>query len=321
MNILVTGGAGYIGRYICDLLVEDNQKVIIVDNLSTGDISGVNKSATFYQYDIRNKEQMEEVFSKHDVDVVIHMAALIKVEESGQIPYEYYDVNVTGTLVLLEAMKNHNCNNIVFSSTAAVYGDADLNSKIEEDYITNPINVYGKSKLYGENIIESGDIYGLNHIIFRYFNVAGGKKMGYEIEKFSTLIPNIISATKNGYPVTVFGDDYPSQDGTCIRDFIHVVDLAKAHILAAHKLVENGKELNGVYNLGSSKGFSVFDIVKASETAIGKKVDYKVGPRRNGDIFYSVASSKKANEKLGWQTEVNNVEDIIEDMWKQNTEK
>ncbi|WP_423364090.1 UDP-glucose 4-epimerase GalE [Mycoplasma sp. P36-A1] len=321
MSILVTGGAGYIGRYITDLLIEQNEEVIIVDNLSTGHISGVNKKALFYEYDIRDQEQLNEVFKVNKIDCVIHLAAKLSVEESAKKPYEYYDVNVAGTLNLLKTMKKYNVKDIVFSSTAAVYGDADLSNKIDENYITDPVNVYGRTKLFGEKMIEDAKVYGLNYVIFRYFNVAGGNKKGYKIEQFTTLIPKVITAVHKDMPVTVYGNDYPSIDGTCIRDFIHVEDLAKAHILAAKKLMSDASNnISGIYNLGSSQGFSVLEIIKASEKAIGKNIEFIIGPRRQGDLFCSVASSEKAFENFGWKTNINSVEDIINDMWQKNTD-
>ena len=319
MNILVTGGAGYIGCYIVKELCQNNN-VVIVDNLSTSSIEGIkaNPTAKFYEKDIRNKEEMIKIFSENKIDVVIHMAALLDVEESSRKPLEYYDVNINGTIVLLEVMKQFDVKNIVFSSTAAVYGNVQEYVKITEDFLTDPLNNYGYSKLVGEKILQTISLAEeLNYVIFRYFNVAGGKKHGYGIEKMKTLIPRVLSSIKSEQVLQVYGNDYPSDDGTCVRDYIHVEDLAKAHALAAKKIF-NEKNISGIYNLGSSKGYSVFEVINESGKVIGKAPNFDIVARRVGDPFYSVASSEKSEKILGWQRNYDKLGDIILDMWREN---
>lgn len=320
MNVLISGGAGYIGKYIVDLLV-DNNKVVIIDNLSTGHISAVNEKAIFYEGDILDKKLLRKIFEKENIDVVIHMAALLNVEESSIKPYEYYDVNFTGTLRLLEVMKEYNVNKIVFSSTAAVYNGQELVEKIDEEFPTLPINNYGRSKLFAEDLIQAGnEANGLNYVIFRYFNVAGGKKYGYELSDNKTLIPRVVSSLYLDKEMEVYGNDYPTNDGTCVRDFIFVEDLAQAHIIAAEKLYES-EDVNGIYNLGSENGFSVQEVIDISSKVLNKQVQYNVSERRKGDSAYSVASSKKANEILGWSPKNNDLEFIIKDVYESNYEK
>lgn len=317
MNILVTGGAGYIGNHIVDLLLPEH-KVIIVDDLSTGSIDAIKNKDLFYQVDIRDYDELKKVFKDNQIDGVIHLAAKLDVEESVSEPYKYFDTNITGTLQLLKCMKEYDVQNIVFSSTAAVYGEVFTEDKIDELAGVKPVNPYGLSKLYGESMIEAGhDSYNLNYIIFRYFNVAGGSKVGYGIEQMKTLIPRVVSSYKNNLTLNVFGSDYPTHDGTCIRDYIHVVDLAKAHIVGLEKLVQ-GENVSGIYNLGSSAGFSVLEVINVASSVLNHKIDYKLAPRREGDPFFSVASSQKAFDKLGWKTEVNDLKDIISDMYEKN---
>lgn len=316
-NILVTGGAGYIGSHVVDLLV-DTYKVVVVDDLSTGSIDAINSNATFYKCDINDYNSLNKVFTENEFDGVIHFAAKLDVEESNRLPFDYYETNVAGTNNLLRCMLKNNVNSIVFSSTAAVYGDTLEAIKIEEDAKVLPLNNYGLSKLMGEQIIEAGyKAHGINYINFRYFNVAGSRKIGKKIDDFTTLIPRIITSVKNDDKLIVFGNDYPTKDGTCVRDYIHVVDLAKAHIIGIERLINNDK-VSGTYNLGSSEGFSVMEVIATTNKILDKDVNYEVGARREGDPFYSVASSKKANDLLGWHTEINKLEDIILDMWNNN---
>ncbi|MDR1782113.1 MAG: UDP-glucose 4-epimerase GalE [Bacilli bacterium] len=317
MNILVTGGAGYIGSYVVDLLI-DKYNVIVVDDLSTGSIEAVNKKAKFYEIDICDYEKLNSVFKDNHIDGVIHFAAKLNVEESSRLPLDYYETNVAGTSNLLRCMVNNKVNSIVFSSTAAIYGERMNDDKITEEEPTAPVNNYGLSKLMGEQIIEAANkAHNINYISFRYFNVAGGRKIGWPIERFSTLIPRIISSVKNNIKLEVYGNDYPTSDGTCIRDYIHVIDLAKAHIVGLEKIMNNN-DISGIYNLGSSKGFSVLEVINTTAKVLNKKVDYTITARRIGDPYFSVASSLKAKEILGWETEINNLDDIILDMWQNN---
>lgn len=318
MNILITGGAGYIGSYITDYFLKNNDdKVIILDDLSTGHIDGVHKDAIFYEGDIRDTKILDKVFSENDIDIVIHMAAKLNVEESTKKPLFYYDVNVTGTIRILEAMVKHNVDKIVFSSTAAVYGDGN-EKVIYEDANTDPNNPYGISKLQGEDIIiDIAKAHGIRYSIFRYFNVAGGKKPGYDLSYFSTLIPRVICQVRDGAKLEVFGDDYNTVDGTCVRDFIHVSDLAYAHVLGAKILFEK-ENISNIYNLGTGTGYSVLEIIKAVGKVTNIEVNYSIGPRRIGDTVFSVSSKDKASDILKWKIEIEDVEEIIDDMWKCN---
>lgn len=317
MNVLVTGGAGYIGNHIVDLLSLEHN-VIIVDDLSTGSIEAIKNKENFYQIDITNYDALLNVFKENEIHGVIHLAAKLDVEESVSDPYLYFDTNVNGTIQLLKCMKETGVKNIVFSSTAAVYGEVFTEDKISEDACVNPVNPYGLSKLYGENIISLGrESYDLNYITFRYFNVAGSKKIGYGIEQMKTLIPRVISSYKNDTVLNVFGSDYPTHDGTCVRDYIHVVDLAKAHIIGLERLMQDNN-VSGVYNLGSSSGFSVLEVINVASSVLNQEINYSLAPRREGDPFFSVASSDKALKNLGWKTEINNLKDIISDMYECN---
>lgn len=317
MRILVTGGAGYIGSYVVNQLIE-NYEVIIVDDLSSSSIEAVNDKALFFRYDICNYYDLINIFTKYKIDGVIHLAAKLSVEESNYKPLEYFDTNVSGTINLLKCCKEFNIKNFVFSSTASVYGNNDGLSILFEDSAVEPINNYGLSKLYSEKIIEkSQHAHGINYVIFRYFNVAGGKKVGFPLEKNTLLIPKIISSLKNNEVLKVFGNNYPTKDGTCIRDYIHVNDIAAAHILALEKLLAN-ENISGVYNLGSSKGFSVLEVIETTEKVLNTQVNYEVVAKREGDPYFSLASSQKVCKTLGWSPRIDKLEDIILDVWKQN---
>ena len=317
MVILVTGGAGYIGSHIVNQLINDFE-VIVVDDLSSGSKEAINDKATFYNCDICNYDDLFDVFKNNKIDGVIHLAAKLSVEESSYLPLEYFNTNVSGTINLLKCMKENECNNFVFSSTASVYGNSHSDKKVDENAITNPINNYGLSKLFSEKIIqEAYKAHGINNVIFRYFNVAGSKKVGYPLEKNTLLIPKIIVSLKSNELLKVFGDDYDTKDGTCIRDYIHVEDIASAHVIAIKKLLDN-QNVTGIYNLGSSNGFSVLDVIKTTEKVLNTKVNYVVENRRVGDPQYLVASSKKANDVLGWKPNINKLDDIILDMWNKN---
>ncbi len=316
MNILVTGGAGYIGSYIVEMLVDVND-VIIIDDLSTGHIDGINKNALFLKGDICDDDFVNSVFSNNNIDVVIHMAAKISVEESVINPDKYYNINTRGTQVILNAMRKYGVNKIVFSSTAAVYGNID-DEIIFEDTIADPINPYGDSKLQAENsIIESASAFGLDYVIFRYFNVAGGRKPGYDLSCMSSLIPKTLTSIINRTSLTINGDDYDTKDGTCVRDYIHILDLANAHVLAAYKL-KDCNSCSGVYNLGNGNGYTVMDVINSVKNNISKNIKYEVVSRRPGDVVYSVASCKKATEMFEWYPNYPNLDDIIIHMWESN---
>lgn len=326
-NVLITGGAGYIGSHIAVELLDKGYKVSLYDNLSNSSKQAVKrvaeitgKSPNFYEADILDKKSLKEVFIKDKIDVVIHCAALKAVGESVKKPLEYYHNNITGTLTLLEVMRDVNCKNIIFSSSATVYGDPER-VPITEDFpkgeCTNP---YGWSKSMMEQIMT--DLHTADPewkvVLLRYFNPIGAHKSG-RIGEDPKGIPNnllpYISQVAIGKldHLSVFGDDYDTHDGTGVRDYIHVVDLAKGHVLAVDKI----DELNGVeiINLATGKGYSVLDVVKAFEKASGREVPYQIAPRREGDIAKCFADAKKAKEVLGWVAE-NGIEEMCEDSWR-----
>ena len=326
-NVLITGGAGYIGSHIAVELLDKGYKVSLYDNLSNScklavkrvaEITG--KSPNFYESDILDKKSLKEVFIKNKIDVVIHCAALKAVGESVKKPLEYYHNNITGTLTLLEVMRDVNCKNIIFSSSATVYGDPERVPIIEDFPKGECTNPYGWSKSMMEQIMT--DLHTADPewkvVLLRYFNPIGAHKSG-KIGEDPKGIPNnllpYISQVAIGKldHLSVFGDDYDTHDGTGVRDYIHVVDLAKGHVLAVDKI----DELNGVeiINLATGKGYSVLDVVKAFEKASGRDVPYEITPRREGDIAKCFADAKKAKEVLGWVAE-NGIEEMCEDSWR-----
>lgn len=324
MKILVTGGAGYIGSHAVYELIRDGHDVIVLDNLSTGNKEAIHKDAKFVEADQLDKAALNKVFSDNKFDVVMHFSAKLIVPESVEHPLEYFENNVTGVRLILETMKNHGVKNIVFSSTAAVYGDQDKDV-LTEDIPKTPINPYGASKLSCEWLIEaSAKAYDMNYVIFRYFNVAGADKSG-EIgqatkgRELTHLIPVVIEAASGIRPeMQVFGDDYPTQDGTCIRDYIHVTDLAKAHVLGA-KYAFNGK--SNIFNLGSKNGFSVKDVIDTSSKVLNKDIPHTIVGRRAGDPAKLVASNDKAKEELNWSPELTLEEMIKSDNTWRNDKK
>lgn len=301
MKVLVIGGAGYIGSHAVYELIRDNNEVIVMDNLSTGKEEMIHKSAKFYFGDITKKEDLDKVFSSEkNIDVVMHFAAKLIVPESVKMPLEYYYNNVEGVRLMLDAMIRHGVKNVVFSSTAAVYGEP-VKPICEEDDITLPINPYGASKLATENMIKwVCNAYNMNYCIFRYFNVAGADKsleIGLDKDNLTHLVP-IVTQTILGLrdKMKVFGDNYDTKDGTCIRDYIHVSDLAQAHILGAKYILNNNKSI--LVNLGSNNGYSVKEVIDAA--SIYGKVNYEIVERREGDPAKLIASNSKAKELLGW---------------------
>ncbi len=301
MKVLVIGGAGYIGSHAVYELIRDNNEVIVMDNLSTGKKDMIHKYAKFYFGDITKKEDLENVFSNEpNIDVVMHFAAKLIVPESINMPLEYYYNNVEGVRLMLEAMTKYRVKNVVFSSTAAVYGEP-IKPICEEEDVTIPINPYGASKLATESLIKwVCNAYNMNYCIFRYFNVAGADsslEIGLDKENLTHLIP-IVTQTILGLrdKMKVFGDDYDTEDGTCIRDYIHVSDLAKAHILGAKYILNNNKSI--LLNLGSNNGYSVKEVIDIA-SKFGK-VNYDIEQRRPGDPAKLIASNNKAKEILGW---------------------
>lgn len=315
--ILVCGGAGYIGSHAVRQLIDRNEDVIIVDNLETGHEDAIHPDAKFYNVDIRNEEELDKVFAENDIDEVIHFAANSLVGESMTNPLKYFNNNVHGTEILLKVMIKHNVKKIVFSSTAATYGEPK-NIPILETDPTNPTNAYGETKLAMEKMMKWADVaHGVKYISLRYFNVAGAHisgEIGEDHSPETHLIPLILQVPlgKREF-ISIFGDDYDTHDGTCIRDYIHVTDLADAHILAVHKLRE-GCDSN-IYNLGSGNGFTVKEMIEAARKVTGHPIPAKVCERRAGDPAKLVAASQKARCELGWEPKFENVEAMISSAW------
>ncbi len=314
MKVCVIGGAGYIGSHTVYELIRDGHEVVVIDNLSTGKKEMIHKDAKFYLGDITNESSLTEIFKKEcDIkpfDVVMHFAAKLIVPESVEQPLEYYYNNVEGVRIMLSVMKDFNIKNVVFSSTAAVYGEPEKDICEETDK-TNPINPYGETKLADEKLIKwVCERYNMNYCIFRYFNVAGADEsleIGLNKDNLTHIIPvTVQTALGIREKMVVFGNDYDTKDGTCVRDYIHVSDLAYAHVLGAKYLVENSKSL--LVNLGSNEGYTVLEIIKEVEKYY--KVNYEIGERRPGDPAKIVASNKKARELLGWMPK-RSLSDII----------
>ncbi|MCL0060403.1 UDP-glucose 4-epimerase GalE [Dehalococcoidia bacterium] len=315
MNILVTGGAGYVGSIVTEELSKDGHQVIVLDNLQQGHKGAVLPEAEFVLADIGEAKALGDVFRRFKIDAVMHMAAETVVEYSITDPKRYFQNNVVGGINLLDIMLKHNVYKFIFSSSAAVYGEPEA-IPIEEEHPQNPTNAYGESKLMFERILEwYGKAYGLRHISLRYFNAAGASNcLGEDHHPETHLIPNVLKAALNSDNlVPIFGTDYPTKDGTCIRDYIHVVDIARAHILALEKL----ENLSGrVYNLGNGQGYSVLEVIEGGRKVTGVNISTKVHQRRPGDPAILVASSSRAKSELGWKPKFPELESIIESAWR-----
>lgn len=315
MKILVMGGAGYIGSHTVRHLLDNGYDVVVTDNLVYGHREAVDSRAQFVRADLLNPESLDAVFDAHNIDAVIHFAAFAYVGESVTAPEKYYNNNVVGTINLLNAMLAHNVKKIVFSSTCATYGEPQY-TPIDEKHPQNPINPYGRTKLMIEQIFADYErAYGLQHIALRYFNAAGCSADGVIGESHTPethIIPLVLKAiTGERDKISVFGTDYDTPDGTCIRDYIHVEDLASAHRLAVEKL----GTYNGCINLGTGVGTSVREIITAAEHVSGKKCPVEYGPRRAGDPAKLFANNTLAREILGWNPKYTNITDIIETAW------
>lgn len=311
MNVLVTGGAGYIGSHIVRSLIQKQANVISVDDLSTGLQQRLECDSAAFSLEAADSEQkLLALMREHQIDSVIHMAARKQVGESVERPEFYYQSNVGGLLNLLNAMKKADVKKLVFSSSAAVYGIPDVEAVKESDE-TKPINPYGQTKLIGEWMISNAASWGLSAISLRYFNVAGSGWSDLADKQALNLIPIILDRIAKEDKVEVFGDDYPTLDGSCIRDYIHVEDLAHAHISALDHLGEAG---NSVFNVGTGKGSSVFEVIAEIERVSGLKLDVKVGPRRAGDPPKLIASPEKISQQLGWQAKYGLAE-IVSSAW------
>lgn len=317
MTILVLGGAGYIGSHTVYELIENGEDVAIIDNLQTGHIKAVHPKARFYKGDIRNREFLDSVFAKEKIDAVIHFAAYSLVGESMEKPLKYYENNLCGTKILLDSMVANEINKIVFSSTAATYGEPESLPILETDK-TEPTNPYGETKLAMEKMFKwVGRAHNINFVSLRYFNACGAHVSGEIGEDHAVethLIPLILQVPNNKREhIYIFGDDYNTKDGTCIRDYIHVTDLAQAHILAV-KYLRNGGN-SDIFNLGNGIGFSVKEVIETARKVTGHPIPAQISPRRAGDPAKLIASSNKARKILGWKPEHAELEEIIATAW------
>lgn len=318
MTILVPGGAGYIGSHTVYELIENGEDVVIVDNLETGYEWAIHPDARFYKGDIRDKAFIDGVLKKETIDCVIHFAANSLVGESMTNPLKYYNNNVYGTQVLLQSMIEHGITKIVFSSTAATYGEPK-HIPIQESDPTCPTSAYGETKLAMEKMMSWTDLaHGVKYVSLRYFNACGAHKSGQIGEAHNPethLIPLILQVPlgKRDF-IGVYGGDYDTPDGTCIRDYIHVTDLAKAHILAVKYLLEGNE--SDIFNLGIGTGFSVKEVIDCARKVTGHPIPEKITPRRSGDPAQLIASCKKAGNILGWKAECTDISQIIESAWK-----
>lgn len=317
MSVLVLGGAGYIGSHAVDTLVNEGYSVVVVDNLATGHRDAVNNQAKFYQGDILDSDFLNKVFQNEDIETVMHFAAFSIVPESMKKPLKYFKNNTSGMINLLEVMKNHHVDKIVFSSSAATYG-VPKTLPITEDSPTNPINPYGESKLQMEKIMHWADeADGIKFVALRYFNVAGAKmdgSIGEDHHPETHLIPVILeTALGNHDKLQIFGDDYQTKDGTNVRDYVHVLDLIDAHVLAMKYLQE--KNESNIFNLGTSNGYSNLEILNSAKKVTGIDIPFEIGPRRIGDPDSLVAKSDKARKILNWQPKHESIDEIIESAW------
>lgn len=315
-KILVTGGAGYIGSHMADLLSKHNCEVIVLDNLSTGFREAVLNSELVIG-DLGDVTLLDKLFTKHKFAAVMHFAACIEVEESTAKPAKYYRNNVTNTLCLLGAMVKHKVNNLIFSSSAAVYGEPEY-TPVDEKHPKKPVNPYGRSKLIIEEILPDYDkAYGLKSVSLRYFNAAGNDpeaRLGSKHEPVTHLIPLVLqAASKRKDAIKIFGTDYDTRDGTCIRDYIHVIDLCEAHLLAMDKLIKD--KISAAYNLGNGNGFSVLEVIETAKKITNKPIKVIECGRRAGDPAVLVADATKAKRELNWQPKFPKLEDIIQHAW------
>lgn len=329
-NILVTGGAGYIGSHTCVELLNSGYGVVVVDNLVNSSEESLKrvekitgKSVKFYNADIRDRAALDKIFTENKIDWVIHFAGLKAVGESCAKPLEYYDNNLNGTLVLLQTMRGHGCKRIVFSSSATVYGNPERLPLTEDCQIGGTTNPYGTSKYFQEIMLS--DLYKADNewtvVLLRFFNPVGAHESGL-IGEDPKGIPNNLTpyiakvAVGELKEVGVFGNDYETPDGTGVRDYIHVVDLAKGHVAAIDKIAESGVY---IYNLGTGVGYSVLDVIRAFEKACGHKIPYKIMPRRAGDIAACYADAGKAKRELGWEAKLG-IDEMCSSAWRWQTQ-
>ncbi|MEW6535337.1 MAG: UDP-glucose 4-epimerase GalE [Candidatus Auribacterota bacterium] len=312
MNVLVTGGAGYIGSVTSEQLIESGHKVIVIDNLIKGHKEAVHPDAVFYDGDINNEPLVGDILRKHQIDAVMHFAADALVGESMQDPDKYFSNNVVNGFKLVQTAAKNKVKKFIFSSTCATYGEPEQ-IPIPETHLQKPCNPYGESKLILEKIIRwYAEIFGFEYVFLRYFNACGASdRYGEDHDPETHIIPIVLQAAiGQREQVMVMGDDYPTPDGTCIRDYIHVLDLAAAHILA---LEHKG---SGFFNLGNMTGFSVMEVIKIAEKITGRKIKFTMAPRRPGDPAQLVGSSEKIRKELGWNPRFTSLEQMIESAWK-----
>lgn len=314
MNILVTGAAGYIGSICSEVLLALGHQVVGLDSLIEGHAAAVPPKAIFCRLDLGVRSQIEEVFSKHKIDAVMHFAGEALVAKSVREPSTFYAANIACGVNLLDAMTRHGVKKLIFSSTAATYGEPHT-VPIPEDHSKNPINPYGKSKLRFEEILGDYRAYtGLQFATLRYFNAAGASVERGEHHRVEThLIPNVLEAALGNIPqLEVFGSDYPTPDGTCVRDYIHVLDIADSHIRALESIERVSGE---AFNVGNSRGFSILEVIGAAERVTGRKIPRNMSPRRPGDPAVLVASKEKLRQMLGWEAQHSSLEEIISSAW------
>ena len=320
MKVLVTGGAGYIGSHAVKVLLDHHHEVHVLDNLDKGHKEAIDPRATMTLGNTSDNALVKETIKKYKIEALMHFAASIEVGESVVDPYKYYHNNFSRTLELLNTLNEVGVKKIVFSSTAAVYGNPEK-TPIEEHQARNPINPYGRSKMMSEMAIEDfSHAHGFGYAILRYFNVAGAHPDGHIGEDHhpeSHLIPRILQAAQKNDEVKIYGTDYPTKDGTCIRDYVHVMDLAQAHVLALEALKESSGD---IFNIGSQTGFSVREIIKACEKVTGKVLRVKEEARRAGDPSVLIATSDKIRQKLKWEPSYSSVETIVAHAWKWHTQ-
>ncbi|QDE39693.1 UDP-glucose 4-epimerase GalE [Luteibacter pinisoli] len=317
MKILICGGAGYVGSHMVRYVLDNGHDVVVYDNLSTGHRGSVPQGVPLVHGDIGDAGKLARVFAEHRFDAVMHFCARSLVGESVTDPYAYYENNVGNTISLLEAMRHASVDRIVFSSTAAVFGHP-VSDTIDETHPTVPINPYGQSKLMIEQVLaDAAKAYGLRSVALRYFNAAGASSCGSIGEAHDPethLIPNVLKAVLGqGKGLKVFGTDYDTRDGTCVRDYVHVSDLASAHMLAIDYMARN--EGAFTFNLGNGEGFSVREVIAAAEKVTGRPVPHEFAERRAGDPATLVASSQQARDELGWQPAMARMEDILASAW------
>jgi len=320
MRVLVTGGAGYIGSVITDQLIDDGHTAVVYDNLSKGHANAVSADATFVEADLMSEDTLRATLIEHQIEAVIHMAASSLVGESMSAPGRYYANNVAASVRLLDALVQTGIKRLVFSSTAAVYGEPQRQPITETDP-TSPSNTYGETKLAVERAMHwYHTAHGIRYASLRYFNAAGAtRQRGERHDPETHLIPLVLRAAQSPrFPVTVFGNDYPTRDGTCVRDYVHVSDLARAHVLALEALAREDIT-EQIFNLGCGEGYTVQEVIDTAKQVTGRDIPLTVGPRRAGDPAVLVASSDRIASVLGWNAQASSLESIVESAWKWET--